>query len=81
MVKSNTNNGATMNITAADKLDTVREAYAHAIGSTVHTDFGPVRLDYFGLRVGKIVAVVHIDTEHAFGHIEMHLDDFLAAYY
>jgi len=67
--------------TTADRLDNVRETYAHAIGEVVNTANGPVRLDYFGLRVGKVVAVVFIDTPHAYGHIEMHLDEFLAAYY
>ena len=65
----------------ADKLLNVQETYAHAIGQTFHTDNGPVRLDYFGLRTGKVVAVVFIDTPNAYGHVEMHLDAFLAAYY
>lgn len=67
--------------TTADKLLNVQEAYAHAIGQTFHTDNGPVSLDYFGLRCGKVVAVVFIDTPHAYGHIEMQLEDFLVAYY
>ena len=59
-----------------------RNTYASAIGKTIPTTVGPVRVDYFGNRAGVgVVAVAFIDNEHGHGHIEIPLKDFTRAWF
>ena len=66
--------------TTADKLDTVLETYAHAIGRVFHTEHGPVRLDCFTIDRGEVVAAVAVLDYREFP-LKMNLEEFLAAYY